>query len=162
VAATIFDFQISPTEGRERRGFHTKTNTRMNNSVVIGRFHSAPAGRCSLKFLGGDGRKNKPYVREITAQLGDKQIQIETGKLAKQADGAVTVQVGETIVLVAAVAVINGNAEEFCRLALIAATAATSTIVSPDLDGDCSVRLLWLISLFQSESAVAQLGCYFL
>src|ERR1700683_4165859 len=41
---------------------------------------------------------------KITAQLGDKQIIIETGKLAKQADGAVTVKLGETIVLVAAVA----------------------------------------------------------
>src|ERR1700674_2660515 len=41
---------------------------------------------------------------KITAQLGDKQIHIETGKLAKQADGAVTVQLGETIVIVAAVA----------------------------------------------------------
>jgi polyribonucleotide nucleotidyltransferase len=40
----------------------------------------------------------------ITAPLGDKQIIIETGKLAKQADGAVTVQLGETIVIVAAVA----------------------------------------------------------
>jgi polyribonucleotide nucleotidyltransferase len=36
--------------------------------------------------------------------LGDKQVVIETGKLAKQADGAVTVQVGDTIVVVAAVA----------------------------------------------------------
>jgi polyribonucleotide nucleotidyltransferase len=36
--------------------------------------------------------------------VGDKQIVIETGKLAKQADGAVTVQLGETIVVVAAVA----------------------------------------------------------
>ena len=41
---------------------------------------------------------------KITAPLGDKQVIIETGKLAKQADGAVTVQLGETIVLVAAVA----------------------------------------------------------
>ena len=41
---------------------------------------------------------------KITAPLGDKQIFIETGKLAKQADGAVTVQLGETIVIVAAVA----------------------------------------------------------
>src|SRR6187200_1314339 len=41
---------------------------------------------------------------KITAQVGDKQIIIETGKLAKQADGSVTVQLGETIVLVAAVA----------------------------------------------------------
>src|ERR1035437_9568819 len=40
----------------------------------------------------------------ITAQVGDKQIIIETGKLAKQADGAVTIQLGETIVIVAAVA----------------------------------------------------------
>ena len=39
----------------------------------------------------------------ITAPLGDKQIIIETGKIAKQADGAVTVQLGETIVIVAAV-----------------------------------------------------------
>ena len=41
---------------------------------------------------------------KITAQAGDKQIIIETGKLAKQADGAVTIQLGETIVIVAAVA----------------------------------------------------------
>jgi polyribonucleotide nucleotidyltransferase len=41
---------------------------------------------------------------KITAQVGDKQIIIETGKLAKQADGAVTVQLGETIIIVAAVA----------------------------------------------------------
>src|SRR5512133_1217745 len=40
---------------------------------------------------------------KATAPIGDKQIIIETGKLAKQADGAVTVQLGETIVVVAAV-----------------------------------------------------------
>jgi polyribonucleotide nucleotidyltransferase len=41
---------------------------------------------------------------KITVLVGDKQITIETGKLAKQADGAVTVQLGETIVIVASVA----------------------------------------------------------
>src|ERR1700744_1869711 len=41
---------------------------------------------------------------KITAQVGANSITIETGKLAKQADGAVTVQLGETIVMVAAVA----------------------------------------------------------
>ncbi|MCX6894460.1 MAG: polyribonucleotide nucleotidyltransferase [Verrucomicrobia bacterium] len=41
---------------------------------------------------------------KVSALVGDKQIQIESGKLAKQADGAVTVQLGETIVIVAAVA----------------------------------------------------------
>ena len=54
---------------------------------------------------------------KITAQLGDKQIHIETGKLAKQADGAVTVQLGETIVLVAAVAATKAKAgQEFFPL----------------------------------------------
>src|SRR4029078_7046951 len=41
---------------------------------------------------------------KTTTQVGDKQVTIETGKLAKQADGSVTVQLGETIVVVAAVA----------------------------------------------------------
>src|SRR5712675_1380486 len=58
-----------------------------------------------MKFLVGNGGNKQNLMPErITAQLGDKQIHIETGKLAKQADGAVTVQLGETIVLVAAVA----------------------------------------------------------
>jgi polyribonucleotide nucleotidyltransferase len=41
---------------------------------------------------------------KVTAPVGDKSLIIETGKLAKQADGAVSVQLGETIVIVAAVA----------------------------------------------------------
>jgi polyribonucleotide nucleotidyltransferase len=41
---------------------------------------------------------------KITVQVGTKAITLESGKLAKQADGAVTVQLGETIVIVAAVA----------------------------------------------------------
>src|ERR1041384_7034574 len=40
----------------------------------------------------------------VTAQVGAGSIRIETGKVAKQADGAVLVQLGETIVLIAAVA----------------------------------------------------------
>jgi polyribonucleotide nucleotidyltransferase len=43
-------------------------------------------------------------AERVVAQVGDKEIIIETGKYAKQADGAVTVQLGETIVVVAAVA----------------------------------------------------------
>ncbi|HTG44731.1 MAG TPA: polyribonucleotide nucleotidyltransferase, partial [Verrucomicrobiae bacterium] len=41
---------------------------------------------------------------KVAFQVGTGNITIETGKLAKQADGSVTVQLGETIVLVAAVA----------------------------------------------------------
>src|SRR5712671_5417105 len=46
---------------------------------------------------------------KATAPIGDKQIIIETGKLAKQADGAVSIQMGETIVLVAAVGAIKAK-----------------------------------------------------
>src|SRR5438128_303704 len=48
---------------------------------------------------------------KVTFQVGTTPhpISIETGKLAKQADGAVTVQLGETIVLVAAVAATNAK-----------------------------------------------------
>ncbi|HOW66051.1 MAG TPA: polyribonucleotide nucleotidyltransferase [Candidatus Paceibacterota bacterium] len=43
-------------------------------------------------------------IEKATAQVGSNSIVIETGKIAKQADGAVTVQLGDTVVLVAAVA----------------------------------------------------------
>ena len=69
-----------------------------------------------MKFLGGGGGI---YVmpEKVIAPLGDKQIIIETGKLAKQADGAVTVQLGETIVVVAAVAAIKAKpGQEFFPL----------------------------------------------
>ncbi len=40
----------------------------------------------------------------VSTPIGDKNLIIETGKLAKQADGAVTVQYGETVVIVTVVA----------------------------------------------------------
>ena len=39
---------------------------------------------------------------KVTANVGGAEIHIESGKIAKQADGSVTVQLGETSVLVAA------------------------------------------------------------
>jgi len=48
-------------------------------------------------------------AEKVSFQVGTGTITIETGKLAKQADGAVTVQLGETIVLVAAVAATNAK-----------------------------------------------------
>src|ERR1700682_1699286 len=41
--------------------------------------------------------------QKVTAQIGSKQISIETGRIAKLADGAVIVSCGDTIVLVSAV-----------------------------------------------------------
>ena len=42
-------------------------------------------------------------IRNVEATIGGKTISIETGKLAKQASGSVTVRCGETVVLVTAV-----------------------------------------------------------
>ncbi len=41
----------------------------------------------------------KPAPHRVELQLGDRTLSIETGKVARQADGAVVVQYGETVVL---------------------------------------------------------------
>ena len=60
-----------------------------------------PLGQWAM-FIGNMAEK-------VTFQVGTGSITIETGKMAKQADGAVTVQLGETIVLVAAVGAANAK-----------------------------------------------------
>ena len=44
----------------------------------------------------------KPVVKQYTALIGGKPVTIETGKLAAQAGGAVTIRLGDTIVFAAA------------------------------------------------------------
>src|SRR5881394_1025909 len=54
---------------------------------------------------------------KVSFPVGTNHVHIETGKPAKQADGAVTVQLGETIVLIAAVAAANAKpGQEFFPL----------------------------------------------
>jgi len=43
-------------------------------------------------------------VHRVSTQIGERELSIETGKLAKQADGSVVVRYGETVVLVTACA----------------------------------------------------------
>ena len=43
-------------------------------------------------------------VHKVSTRIGDRDLTIETGKLAKQADGAVIVSYGDTVVLVTACA----------------------------------------------------------
>ncbi len=52
----------------------------------------------------------------ITLSLGEHEIRIETGRLAKQADGSVTVRSGDTIVFVAAVAASKPTDKDFFPL----------------------------------------------
>jgi polyribonucleotide nucleotidyltransferase len=42
-------------------------------------------------------------LSRVSVQIGEQEITFETGKLAKQADGAVVVRSGETMVLATAV-----------------------------------------------------------
>jgi polyribonucleotide nucleotidyltransferase len=49
------------------------------------------------------GHRPNHMIHNVTAQVGANPITIETGKLAKLADGAVTLRIGDTIVLVTAV-----------------------------------------------------------
>jgi polyribonucleotide nucleotidyltransferase len=46
-------------------------------------------------------------IEKVTLEVGGKTLSIETGRVAKQADGSVWVQYGNTVVLVAAVAAAN-------------------------------------------------------
>src|SRR5438876_7439024 len=57
-----------------------------------------------MKFLRVNGYYETVMSERISIQTGTQPIHIEAGKLAKQADGAVSVQLGETIVIVATVA----------------------------------------------------------
>ncbi len=43
-------------------------------------------------------------IKQVTREIGGKKLTIETGKMAKQAHGSVTVQYGDTVILAAAVA----------------------------------------------------------
>lgn len=42
-------------------------------------------------------------IEKISEKIGDKELTIETGRIAKQADGAITIQLGGTVVLVTSV-----------------------------------------------------------
>lgn len=54
--------------------------------------------------------------KTVTATIGGKEFSISTGKIAKQASGAVVVQLGETVVLVTAVAAKPPRKmQAFCR-----------------------------------------------
>ena len=44
----------------------------------------------------------KKYLKE-SIKLGDKELTVETGKVAKQADGSVVISYGDTMLLVTAV-----------------------------------------------------------
>jgi polyribonucleotide nucleotidyltransferase len=50
------------------------------------------------------GRKTKELMNRVEVEIGGRTISLETGRLARQANGAVLVRCGDTVVLVSAVA----------------------------------------------------------
>jgi polyribonucleotide nucleotidyltransferase len=48
----------------------------------------------------------KKYLKE-SIKLGDKELTVETGRVAKQADGSCVIRYGDTMLLVAAVSAPN-------------------------------------------------------
>ena len=48
------------------------------------------------------------FVREGVG-FGDRELTIETGRMAKQADGSVVIRYGDSMVLVTAVAIVHGT-----------------------------------------------------
>ena len=46
-------------------------------------------------------------IHKVTCQVGTQELEFESGKMGKLADGAVTVRVGDTIVMVTAVSQTN-------------------------------------------------------
>jgi polyribonucleotide nucleotidyltransferase len=64
----------------------------------------------------GPSKEEKSMEISLSTPLGDKSLTIRSGKLAKQAGGAVQVQYGDTIVLVTAVAAHEERAADFLPL----------------------------------------------
>ena len=50
----------------------------------------------------------RKYLKE-SIKLGDKELTVESGRLAKQADGSVVIRYGDTMLLVAAVSAPNAR-----------------------------------------------------
>ena len=85
-----------------------------------------------MKFPSASGYNLVTMAERVVAQIGDQSIIIESGKLAKQADGSVTVQLGETIVMVAAVAATKAKpGQEFFPLTVDYRERAAATGLYP-------------------------------
>src|SRR3989440_1473377 len=104
-----WNIQRTNREKRDRIQFRLlEVTSRINTGpLALGNFIRRPCAGHRMKFLRVNGSNGTVMSEKTSIQVGTGQIHIETGKLAKQADGAVTLQLGETIVFVAAVAATN-------------------------------------------------------
>jgi len=73
----------------------------------------------------------KPEVKRYTTMVGSREIAVETGKLAAQAGGAVTVHLNDSIVFAAATMGGIREALTFSPSALIMKNACTLAARSP-------------------------------
>jgi polyribonucleotide nucleotidyltransferase len=59
---------------------------------------------------------NAPAAHQVSIEVGGRDLVLETGKIAKQANGAVTARYGDTIVLVTACMANKPNDRDFLPL----------------------------------------------
>ncbi len=59
---------------------------------------------------------HKPAPYQVSIEVGGRALILESGKIAKQANGAVTARYGDTVVLVAACIGAKASDRDFCPL----------------------------------------------
>ncbi|XP_051936128.1 polyribonucleotide nucleotidyltransferase 1, mitochondrial isoform X1 [Hippocampus zosterae] len=84
----------------------------MRRLLQLGRSFS----RCRARLCHQSVYKSHANVRSVGVDLGDKKLQISSGRLAKFADGSAVVQLGDTSVMVTAVSKTKPSPSQFMPL----------------------------------------------
>lgn len=90
----IIGEQVSSAEGQNQS---KKMSDPGPDAVAQSSAEEIEAPPLRQDFVGQAGQNDN--IKQAVAEIGGKQIKLETGKLAELADGAVTVQIGDTVVL---------------------------------------------------------------
>jgi polyribonucleotide nucleotidyltransferase len=96
---------VASRRPRDSARFAREIHSRPDAAVTT---HQCPRGNPVARVAGTEKKNNRRKKKEmnihtLTADVGTNPMTIETGKIAKLADGAVTVRCGDTIILVTAV-----------------------------------------------------------
>ncbi|XP_061546756.1 polyribonucleotide nucleotidyltransferase 1, mitochondrial [Phycodurus eques] len=84
----------------------------MRRLLQLGRSFS----RCRVRLCHLSVYKSHDQVRRVAVDLGDKKLEISSGRLAKFADGSAVVQLGDTSVMVTAVSKTKPSPSQFVPL----------------------------------------------
>jgi polyribonucleotide nucleotidyltransferase len=91
-----------PAPARGTRPAPRRGRGRSEESTAPSASHSAAGGRASATEAGSYVAPAVPTAVVVEREIGGRTLSIETGRMARQADGAVVVRYGDTIVLATA------------------------------------------------------------